>query len=225
MDPASLFDIQAKRLHEYKRQLLKVLHIITLYNRLCAQPELDSVLRTFIFGAKSAPGYQMAEVAARQLARSGVRVLGLDAHDLVDRRREEVEDHLLQIGVDDAALLDRTDKMLGVILLGIVNNQPRVFTLKEMLHHFVEHRHVVITRRTQYDLDQAQAREHILEGLKIAVDNIDAVIKIIRGSETTEQADERLRAKFFPDARQRHSLEYAIVRDGKVALPDFLAKK
>ncbi len=59
---ASLFDIMVKRLHEYKRQQLKVLHIITLYNRLCAQPELDVVPRTFIFGAKSAPGYQMAKL-------------------------------------------------------------------------------------------------------------------------------------------------------------------
>ena len=62
ISPASMFDIMVKRLHEYKRQQLKVLHIITLYNRLCVQPELDIVPRTFIFGAKSAPGYQMAKL-------------------------------------------------------------------------------------------------------------------------------------------------------------------
>ena len=62
ISPASLFDIMVKRLHEYKRQQLKVLHIITLYNRLGAQPELDMVPRIFIFGAKSAPGYHMAKL-------------------------------------------------------------------------------------------------------------------------------------------------------------------
>ncbi|MBN1994766.1 MAG: glycogen/starch/alpha-glucan phosphorylase [Anaerolineae bacterium] len=62
VDPHSMFDIMVKRLHEYKRQLLKVLHIITLYNRLQANPDFDLTPRTFIFGAKAAPGYQMAKL-------------------------------------------------------------------------------------------------------------------------------------------------------------------
>jgi DNA gyrase subunit A len=94
----------------------------------------------------------------------------------------------------------------GAIMLALVHGRPREMNLRELLQHFVDHRHEVITRRTQYDLDQAQAREHILEGLKIAVDNIDAVIKIIRGSETTEQADERLRAKFKLSEKQSKAI-------------------
>jgi len=62
VDPASLFDVMVKRLHEYKRQLLKALHIITLYNRLKEKPDLDIIPRTFIFGAKAAPGYRMAKL-------------------------------------------------------------------------------------------------------------------------------------------------------------------
>jgi glycogen phosphorylase len=81
--PASLFDIMVKRLHEYKRQQLKVLHIITLYNRLVAQPELDIVPRTFIFGAKSAPGYQMAKLIIKLINSVG-EVVNTD-HRVADR--------------------------------------------------------------------------------------------------------------------------------------------
>jgi DNA gyrase subunit A len=94
----------------------------------------------------------------------------------------------------------------GVIMLALVNGQPQVLTLKEMLRHFVDHRHQVIVRRTQFELNKAQEREHILEGLKIAVDNIDEVIKIIRGSETTDEAGERLRDRFSLSERQTDAI-------------------
>src|SRR4029078_10941307 len=71
----------------------------------------------------------------------------------------------------------------GVIMLALDKGAPKIMNLKQLLERFIEHRHEVVVRRTQFDLDAAQAREHILEGLKIAVDNIDEVIKIIRGSE------------------------------------------
>ncbi len=84
----------------------------------------------------------------------------------------------------------------GVIMLALVNKQPRVLNLKEALHYFVEHRKEVVIRRTRYDLRKAEERRHILEGLKIALDNLDAVISLIRKSKTPEEARTGLMEKF-----------------------------
>ena len=94
----------------------------------------------------------------------------------------------------------------GVIMLALVDGAPKVLNLKEILQHFIEHRHEIITRRTQFDLDKAQAREHILEGLKIAVDNIDEVIKIIRGASDVATADAAPRAKFGLSEKQSEAI-------------------
>jgi DNA gyrase subunit A len=94
----------------------------------------------------------------------------------------------------------------GAIMLALVDGQPKVMGLKEMLQHFVDHRHEVIVRRTEFDLGEAQAREHILEGLKIAVDNIDEVIRIIRGSKDVETADAALRERFGLSERQSKAI-------------------
>src|SRR5690242_9789535 len=94
----------------------------------------------------------------------------------------------------------------GVIMLALTNGAPKIMNLKELLQHFIDHRHNVIIRRTQFDLDAAQAREHILDGLKIAVDNIDEVIKIIRGSDDTAQADARLRKRFGFSEKQSDAI-------------------
>ncbi|MQA90267.1 MAG: DNA gyrase subunit A [Gemmatimonas sp.] len=94
----------------------------------------------------------------------------------------------------------------GVIMLALVNGVPRVLNLKEMLYYFVEHRHEVVKRRAEFELGKALEREHILEGLKIAVDNIDEVIQIIRGSETTDEAGERLRTRFELSERQSDAI-------------------
>jgi DNA gyrase subunit A len=94
----------------------------------------------------------------------------------------------------------------GVIMLALHNGAPKVMNLKEILHHFIEHRHEIIVRRTQFDLDAALAREHILEGLKIAVDNIDEVIQIIRSSADTPEADQRLRARFKLSEKQTDAI-------------------
>ena len=84
----------------------------------------------------------------------------------------------------------------GVIMLALVNNQPRVLNLYEMLHYYLEHQKEVVTRRTQYELNKAEERAHILEGLIKALDHIDEVISIIRSSKNVQIAKERLIEKF-----------------------------
>ena len=84
----------------------------------------------------------------------------------------------------------------GIIMLALVNNQPKVMSITEMLTHYIKHQEEVVTRRTRYDLNKAEERNHILEGLLIALDNIDEVIKIIRGSETVAIAKEQLMSRF-----------------------------
>lgn len=84
----------------------------------------------------------------------------------------------------------------SLIMIALVNNEPKVLTLKEILEHYLEHQREVITRRTQYELDKAQARAHILEGIKIALDHIDEVIKLIRASKNGPEAKEGLISKF-----------------------------
>ncbi|WP_339734311.1 DNA gyrase subunit A [uncultured Sunxiuqinia sp.] len=80
--------------------------------------------------------------------------------------------------------------------IALVKGRPKMLNLKDLIRYFVEHRHDVVVRRTQYELDQAEKRAHILEGLIIASDNIDEVIAIIRGSKTPDEARERLIEKF-----------------------------
>jgi len=84
----------------------------------------------------------------------------------------------------------------GVIMLALVNNKPKVLNIKEMLYHFVEHRKIIVVRRTKFELKKAEARAHILEGLKIAIDNLDAVVKTIRQSPDTDTARINLMERF-----------------------------
>jgi len=100
----------------------------------------------------------------------------------------------------------------GVIMLALVPDArtgslvPKVMPLKEVLEHYVAHRHEVIVRRTQFDLDKALDREHILEGLKIAVDNIDEVIKVIRKAADTPTANTQLQKRFKLSERQAEAI-------------------
>jgi DNA gyrase subunit A len=92
--------------------------------------------------------------------------------------------------------------------IALVNGRPKMLNLKELIHYFVEHRHEVVTRRTQYELEQAEKRAHILEGLIIASDNIDEVIKIIRASSTPEEARGKLMERFeLSDIQSRAIVE------------------
>src|SRR5207302_232783 len=101
----------------------------------------------------------------------------------------------------------------GVINLAIVNGQPKVLSLLDLLRNFVEHRVEVVRRRTQYELRQAQARAHILEGLQKALDHIDAIIKLIRASKTTAEAREGLLGKFeFTEIQAKAILEMQLQR-------------
>ena len=84
----------------------------------------------------------------------------------------------------------------GINMLALVDGEPKVLNLKDMLSYYLEHQKDVITRRTRYDLNKAEERAHILEGLLIALDNIDEVIKIIRSSETAQDAQNRLMERF-----------------------------
>lgn len=80
--------------------------------------------------------------------------------------------------------------------IALVNGRPEMLNLKDMIHHFVNHRHDVVVRRTKYDLSQAEKRAHVLEGLLIAIDNLDAVIKLIRASKTVDEAKDGLVKSF-----------------------------
>ncbi|MCI8513318.1 MAG: DNA gyrase subunit A [Lachnospiraceae bacterium] len=85
----------------------------------------------------------------------------------------------------------------GVIMLALVNRQPRVLNLLDMLKYYLAHQEEVVTRRTRYELNKAEERAHILEGLLVALDNIDEVIQIVRSSRTTQEAKSRLMERFL----------------------------
>jgi DNA gyrase subunit A len=113
--------------------------------------------------------------------KDGIRVV-------IETKRDSIPDVILNQLYKHTQLQDT----FGIIMLALVNGAPKVMNLPEVMNHFIEFRHVVVVRRTEFDLKQAEAKAHILEGLKIALDNIDEVIKIIRGSKNPVQAKEGL---------------------------------
>ncbi len=121
--------------------------------------------------------------------------------DLSDRKGIRVEIHVkkdfnAQVILNQLFKLTQLQVSYGITMLAILDNRPKVFTLKEILNSYANHRNEVVIKRTEFDLDKAKKRAHILEGLKIALDNIDEVIKIIRSSKDPREAQSKLMSSF-----------------------------
>jgi DNA gyrase subunit A len=127
--------------------------------------------------------------------RTGMRIV-------IELRRDIIPDIVLK------TLYKHTQMQttFGIINLALVDNQPKILSLPDMIHHFISHRKVVVRRRTQFLLDKAEKRAHILEGLIVALDNIDEVIKIIRKSKSLNEARESLMAKFLITQEQTKAI-------------------
>jgi DNA gyrase subunit A len=109
---------------------------------------------------------------------------------------EVKRDAIAEILLNSLYKMTQLQTTFGIILLAIVDNQPKVMTLKELLHHFLNHRKTVVIRRTRYDLRKAEERAHILEGILKALDHLDEVIATIRASQTPSEARENLMSRF-----------------------------
>ena len=122
------------------------------------------------------------------------------------------KDAVAQVVMNHLYKLTPLQQTFGVNWVALVNGRPRTLNLRDNVHHYVEHRHDVVTRRTQYELRKAEERAHILEGLTIALDHLDAVIAIVRHSADTDAARANLMAGVYPDrltAAQRERLGLA----------------
>jgi DNA gyrase subunit A len=127
--------------------------------------------------------------------RDGIRVV-------IELKRDAIP----QIVLNQLYKHTQLQSTFGIIMLALVNGAPKIMNLREIIQHFIDHRHEVVVRRSQFELNAALEREHILEGLKIAVDNIDAVVQLIKESPDTETASERLQATFSLSERQARAI-------------------
>lgn len=146
-----------------------------------------------------------------QLVKDGVIEGITDLRDESDRRGMRVVIELKSDVVPDVVLNQlykhtQLQSSFGIIMLALVNGQPRVLNLKQILEYYLAHQKDVITRRTRYELGKAKDRAHILEGLKIALDNLDAVISTIRSSATADVAKTALIEKFSLSMRQAQAI-------------------
>ncbi|MDX4038072.1 DNA gyrase subunit A [Aliarcobacter skirrowii] len=116
------------------------------------------------------------------------------------------KDSMAEIVLNNLYKSTPMETTFGIILLAVYNKEPKVFNLTEILNIFLSHRKTVIIRRTIFDLEKAKARAHILEGLKIAVDNIDEVVRIIRASANDQEAKDNLSSRFGLSAIQAQAI-------------------
>ncbi|TCS78412.1 DNA gyrase subunit A [Pectinatus cerevisiiphilus] len=121
---------------------------------------------------------------------------------VIDLRRDVNPDVILNQLYRHTQLQDT----FGVIMLALVDGQPRILTLPQILNYYIKHQEDVVTRRTKYDLEKAKARAHILEGLTIALENLDAVIAAIRGSRTADIAKEALTTNYGLSDKQAQAI-------------------
>ncbi|HKY61647.1 MAG TPA: DNA topoisomerase (ATP-hydrolyzing), partial [Gemmatimonadota bacterium] len=115
-------------------------------------------------------------------------------------------DAIAQVVLNNLYKSTQMEWTFGIINLALVDNVPREMGLKEMLEHFVEHRHDVVVRRSQFELREAEERAHIVEGLRIAIDNIDEIVKLIRGAADTDAARSGLMERFGLSERQAQAI-------------------
>jgi DNA gyrase subunit A len=127
--------------------------------------------------------------------REGVRIV-------IELKRNEIP----QVVLNNLYKNTQLETTFGVNMLALVNNRPEVLNLKQILHHFLEHRREVVVRRTAYELRKAEERAHILEGLKIALDNLDAVIALIRRSQSPDEARAGLMRQFSLSELQANAI-------------------
>ncbi len=146
-----------------------------------------------------------------QLVKDGIIEGITDLRDESDRRGMRVVIELKSDVVPDVVLNQlykhtQLQSSFGIIMLALVNGQPRILNLKQILEYYLAHQKDVITRRTRYELGKAKDRAHILEGLKIALDNLDAVISTIRSSATADIAKTALMERFSLSMRQAQAI-------------------
>lgn len=139
---------------------------------------------------------------ADQSGRNGIKIL-------IECKRD-TNPHVLLNNLYKQTQLQST---FGIINLALVNGVPKVLNLKELISHYVDHQKDVITRRTRFDLDKAEKRAHIIEGLRIAIDNIDRIIQIVRGSQTDQEAKDKMAQEFkLSDEQSQAILDMRIRR-------------